>query len=295
MGQVMGSISGFLVAPVLFFLALIPNAQAITIKVPSYMEGIYPDSVQKNREDYYYKAEGMFIPKKIKPQFTENKTIEDLTASVIKCYADNQPEKFKALFTPEGLQKATRIGDEAFQSMWKQFKPQEEYVLNWYFKHAGGMIVSWKAVPNKDSTFYFARKIKEKWSLDYFSTDQKDIYFQNVVTYLNFAPLELKQAVLIKDFRLADKEPSLVAQIELPILTVLKKDGADWKVLTWLYDNQEEKVIYKDLEKAKGLVKIIFDKSEFAQNKKDELLIMQSTYPLSFLPGKLVFRGQIQL
>lgn len=265
------------------------------IKVPPYLSGVYKDITQKNPDMYTYEVKGKFSAQPIEPRYTENKTIEDLSASIVKSYLDNNPEKFKSLFTPGGLLKANKVGEEAFKFMWNQFRPQKEYELNWYFKHGQGVIASWKAKANADSTFYYAEQVNGKWFLEYFSNDETDLFYQNVVMYLKFSPLQIKKAEIIKDFRLTDKELSLAAQVDLPILTVLIKEKDLWRVFTTLTDNQVEKVRYKDYEAAKGIVKINFNKDDFPDNKKIEMLILQSSFPIHFFPLSEISAGQIKL
>ena len=265
------------------------------IKVPPYLSGVYKDTTQKNKDMYSYEVEGQLTAQAIQPRYTENKSIEDLTASIVKSYLDNNPEKFKSLFTPNGLIKASKVGEEAFKFMWDQFRPQKEYVLNWHFNHGKGVIASWKAKVSPDSTFFYAEEVNGKWFIEYFSNDESDIFYQNVVMYLKYSPLQIKKADIIKDFRLTDKELSLSTIVELPILTVLIKDKNLWRVFTSLTDNQVEKVRYKDYEAAKGLMKINFNKEDFPKNTKTELLILQSNFPIHFFPFSEISSGQIKL
>ncbi len=270
-------------------------AHAELIKVPVFFDGVYVDTNQKSKSEYYsYEVKGRLKGISIQPRYTTNSSVEELTASAFQALVSNDQAKYKSLYSEKGQEILAQKGQESFNFLWNQFRPQSAYELSWYFYHNKGVVVSWRGKENPAPTYFYAEKKNDQWQMEYFFADETDIIFNNVMLYLNYAPLEIKPVTVLKDFRLTDAELTTLFQAELPHLYVLLKANERWEVFTYLQDNQSERVRYRDLEAAKGLVKLEFAKEELPRGKSYEMLIVQSRFPISYLPLSLFKQGQLK-
>lgn len=270
-------------------------AFAVVVKVPVFLDGIYEDPSQAARDHFYsYDVQGSLGPTPVKPQETQNRSVEELTSSLLDALIKNDQKKYLDLYSAAGRQKIKAQGEEAFQYLWQQFKPQRGYRINWYFHHRKGVVVSWSGVENLGATLFYAEKKSTNWQLEYFSADETDVRLQNLLLYLSYAPLDFKEATVLKDFRLSDQELSVALQLELPFVHVFLRGGTEWELFSQLRDNQVERVRHRDREKALGLVKLVFKKDELPKGQS-ELLFVQSRFPMRSLPFSVIKKGQLQL
>ncbi|MFN9112801.1 MAG: hypothetical protein ACK5XN_22280 [Bacteroidota bacterium] len=277
------------------WLVFINLAHAERVKVPVYFDGVYPDPGQNSKSDYYhYEVKGQLSEVRIQPRDSANSTVEELTASAIQALVSNDQAKYKALYSEQGQKVLAQKGQDSFDYLWKQFKPQSSYVMSWYFYHKKGVIVSWRGKENPSPTYFYAEKKNDRWRMEYFFADESDITFNNVMLYLNYAPLEIKTATVLKDFRLSDSELTTLFEANLPHLYVLLKTKERWELFTYLQDNQTERVRYRDREPAKGLVKLEFAKEELPAGTNYEMLIVQSRFPIRNFPHSLFEKGQLK-
>ena len=265
---------------------------ALQIKVPVFMTGVAKDVTALKGDYYVYSIDGMFTQKSIVPKLEKNSSIEELISTLYFTYSTNNKEMFRTLFTPAALQSINKLSPEKFNKRWLQYSSKKDTSLHFYFSYKNGYVIGLKAPGDKMFNIQYAIKVNEKWIFELFEGDAKDPRFNNVSLWLTFQPLEVTKASLLKTFKADDPDKVIEAQVKNRYLTLFRKGKESWEMVGQVKDNDKEYSTWPDLNSVTGFIKIRLTDGFLDTNVKNELLVMESNFPILYYPLSLEKTGQ---
>ena len=267
-------------------------ASVIEVKVPVYMAGVEKDTSALKGENYVYKLEGMFSPQIITAQSEKNRTIEELINSLYYAYTTNDKKLFRTLFTREALKSIDDMSPERFEKRWTQYSSKKNTQIEFYFSYRNGFVLGLKAPDDKIFNIQFAIKSKGQWLFERFEVNGKDPRYNNISLWLTFRPLNISKASLLQTFKIKDENKFIEAQIKNHTLTFLVKGKESWEMIGQVRDNDKEFSTWPDLNSNLDLIKVRLEEGVIDPKIKNEILVLDSNFPISFYPLNLEKSGQ---
>lgn len=265
---------------------------AVEVKVPVYLTGAMEDPKARKGDFYVYNVEGNFVPQAVTPQKTSNESIEALVSSMIYSYEKNDRTFFFTLFSKEAAAKIKSMPKEEFESMWKVNTAQKNLSIQFFHEINNGMLIGLKSPGHKTLQIHFARKFGKAWAFDKLVMDDNDPKTNNVGLWVSFLPMKINKASLVQTFSRKDKFNILEAQVSEPFVSVLYKTKGRWEVLGQVKDNEDDYSSWPDLNKNKGMVKMDLENFDTTNPDKTEILVLESSFPISFYPLSAEASGQ---
>lgn len=271
--------------------------KAEVIKLPIYLDGASPDEANRRGEFYVYDVKGKLKPTVIVPQrFERPATIEQLIASVIYSYQQGDVKLFKSLFDSQTQKKLNEIDEKTFSERFTSFKTISECKLLSYFFHNGGHVAQWKETKDKGkSDLVFIKEESKVFKFSGFSAKKEDFRFTNISYFLTFPEFKYQKAALIDSIDPGKKDLSLTIKNTYEYVTFFKKIDNRWLKRTVLKDNISGKYQFNDLDPNIGSVKIEFQEQNFTPNTEHDILVVESTFPIAYLPLNFSSSGQIKV
>jgi len=278
-------------------LALVLSVFLITkalaeIKVPAFMNGVVPDKKAKKGEFFVYDVKGRFNPSRIVPKKNANQTLEDLLSSLYYAYSKNDKNFFFTLFSPDALASLKALSSGDFEKIWKTYSKSKEPVMLFYHNHNDGMIIGVRGKGEKNPEIQFARDLKGKWIFDKLKLNYDNPKTNNVGLWMTYLPMKENKASLLTTFKRGDKLKIIEAQVTLPFLALLLKTKDKWQLVGQIKDNNSDYSAWPDLNPAEGMIKINISDFDHPSEKIGEILVIESSYPLTYYPLSLESKGQ---
>ena len=279
----------------LLFVSL--GLKAEVIKLPIFLDGASPDVANQKGEFYVYDIKGKLKPSPIIPQkFEKPSTIEQLIASVIYSYQQGDVNLFKSLFDTQTQKKLEEMGEKIFLERFSSFKNISNCTLESYFFHEGGFVAHWKEAKDMGkSDLVFIKQESNIFKFSGFASKKEYYRFLNISYYLTFPDFKYNKATVLDNIDPAKKDFSLTVKNTFQYVTFFKKNDNRWQKRTVLKDNVSGKYQFNDKDPSVGLVKIEFQEQNFTPNTEHEILVVESTFPIAYLPLKYSASGQIKV
>lgn len=265
---------------------------ATELKVPAFMNGVLADKKVLKGDFFVYDVGGKFEPSSITPAKTSNQTVEELLSSLYYAYSNNDRDHFFKLFSPDALKQLKSLPADQFDGMWKAYSSRKEPILLFYHDHKNGVLIGVKGKGEKNPDIQFARKIGSSWVFDKAAIDDNDPRTNNVGLYVTYLPMIASKASLLTTFKRDDKSKILEAQVTQPYLALLTKTKDRWELIGQVKDNDAEYSAWPDTNPNPGLIKIQVELEVTESNSNAEILVIESSYPLSYFPLSLEVNGQ---
>lgn len=279
----------------LLFLVFTFQAFALEMKIPHFLTGLKPDKGVKKAGDFYiYDVEGKTGPISITEAKTSNKTIEELVGSLQYSYKTNDQALFKSLFTPEAMKMISSMPKEAFEQRWNASKARKDVYIDFYYKHEKGFLVGIRSTKDTAFNLQYVVQRGNSWLFDEFEMNFENPKTNNIGLWFTYQPLSFEKASLLQSFSMKDTKRILEAQVKLPTITIFKKTKERWEFLGQIKDNDDKYSSFPDLNKAVGMIRIDVS-ANFEVQMGDEILVMESNFPMNFFPLSLMAQGQLQL
>lgn len=269
----------------LFFISL--NTFATEVKVPAFMNGVTPDPKAKKGEFYTYKINGRFEPYLVTPKKTSNESVEDLVNSLYYSYEKNDRNFFFSLFSPDAVASLKALPANEFEGMWKAYSGRKETRIDFYHDHGNGVIIGVRGKGEKNPDLQFARKIGKSWVFDKLKLEENDPKTNNVGLYVTFLPMKQNKASLLTTFKRDDKFKILEAQVSEPYLALVMKTKDRWELVGQIKDNNIEYSAWPDLNQSPGIIKVEVTDFYVPADERAELLVIESSYPITYYPLSL--------
>jgi hypothetical protein len=270
------------------------HAFATDVRVPVYLQGVVEDSTHLSDHDYVYKVQGSLTQKPIKAQKQGQASIEDLISTLVFAYQQNDKSLFLSLHGQSARDFLQKLPPAQFEENWKAFSRVKNPVIDYYFDHGPGFVVAWRHDSSSRAEILFARKDNGNYQIEQLRATREDKRFTNLSFYFTYRPLEVQAPEILKMFKPGDKQLELELKTTLPLIYFLSKENASWSVKTYTKDNELEKFILEDQDPRTGYLKLQFAKEQFDPGKKHEILILESTFPLSSYPIQKKSSGQLK-
>jgi hypothetical protein len=280
---------------VLITLFLSLSAAAEEIKVPNFMVGVKEDKSASKPPYYVYQVEGMFSIKDVEAKMTKNSSIEELVSTLIYAYQKNDKQLFYSLFTSAALAEIKQMPAEIFDKTWKFYSTKKNIKLHFYHTHRNGFLLGLKAPGDKNFNVQFVIRSAGKFYFERFKVDEFDLRYHNLGMYMTYSPIKVSSASLVESFKAADKERWLQAQISVPYLAVLRKNKDGWFLIGQTKDNDQEYSTWPDTDKAEGIIRINAEGIGVDPKEPTEILVLESSFPITGYPLSLAAKGQIVL
>jgi hypothetical protein len=269
------------------------QAYAAEVAVPAYLQGVAPDAQALKGHHYVYQVQGKLSPQVIHPRHAGSKTIEALVNSLFFSYINNDKALFLSLHAPIAQQELSRLSASKFNAVWTFMQRLKSPRIDFYFHHQQGVVIGLKSMDNVLPELLYAVKVGEEWKIDLLKIDKSDERFTNISLYLTYRPFEVKPVKLLKGLKKGDVDLSLKMQTQYPWINLLKKVAGKWEMKTFLQDNAVGKYRLDDLDPAQGMIKVEFRPDHFRSDEAHEILILESTFPLTSYPLEFFPEGQV--
>ncbi len=276
----------------LFYLVISINTFAAEIKVPTFMVGVKEDKSALKGSYYVYQADAMLVPKDIVAAKTKNSSIEELVSSLQYAYEKNDRDLFFSLFTPATVTEIKKMPPAAFEQNWKAYAGKKNTKLQFYHSHRNGFLIGLKAPGEKSFNIQYVIKSSGQFFFDRFEVDEKDLRYHNIGMYVTYSPMKIAPASLLQTFKSEDENKMLQVQLTEPYIAVLKKTKDGWNLIGQTKDNDSEFSTWPDLDKATGVIRINVEGIGIDPNNKPEILVLESSFPISGYPLNLAPKGQ---
>lgn len=265
------------------------------MKVPHFMAGVKPDQRATKSGDFYiYNVDGKKGPIKVSEAKTPNSSIEELISTLLFSYKTNDQTLFKSLFTPQAMKMISSMPKEAFDQQWRASSSRKDVYIDFYYKHLKGYLIGLRSTQDKAFNLQYAVKNGTRWIFDEFEMDFENATTNNIGLWFTHNPPTFEKTSLIKSFSIKDPKKILEVQLKMSYLAIFKKTKERWQFLAQMKDNDEKYSSFPDLNKADGMIRI--DVSEnFEVKSGDEILVMESNFPMTFFPLSLAEQGQLSL
>jgi len=273
------------------------SLQAERIKVPIYLDGVKPDQQNLKNEFYVYDVEGQLKSSDIKPSLVLNPTnVPQLASTLLYAYQQGDEKLFKNLFDKETLTIINQIPAAEFSKRLSDFKNLGDCVLVFYFANKNGFVFRWKEKKESGKMdIMFAKSVDGFMKLKQFNATADDLRFLNISYYLTYPEFKFQKAKIIKNIDPKKNDYLLEIEAKYPFIIFLKKQDGRWYKRTYLKDNVKDKYQFSDIDPRIGRLKIPFAAENFAAGEDHEILIVESTYPITFLPFNFAEDGQIKV
>lgn len=285
----------FLFLSLLIFFS--PTIFALTIKIPTNLEGAQNDVAHLRGEFYEYQVEGSVGPITVTPQkFDQWDTVEKTVANLLYAAHQKNEELFYQLVSNEVAQKFKNGSKNAVAKQLQNYAILSTMQIDFYFSYRGGFFVKFSAATDsKIFDMLFLKKVKNNFIISPFTTKPTDLDFVNISYFFNFKNFTLKKVELSKNIDQKKLDFSFELKNTYPYIHLLKLMDGKWVTRSYTQDNSQNKYFFDDLNPKEGEVRLKMTPENFDKKEVQDILLIESTYPLNFLPASFSQHGQIHI
>jgi hypothetical protein len=270
------------------------TAFGVEVKLPIYVDGVKEDTSALQGEYFVYEVRGRLdeMIGTIKRQ-EKNDKIEHLMSNLWWAYKNKDKNLFQSLFSQKAKYELQKIPQSTFDIRFDQFSKVTAPIIEFYFEHSNGYVLKWKDKSSDLSEVLYVQRDKENYLFSSLKLTSEDKRFHNIATFLSYKKFNFSKAHLTK----LPSNDDLTVNIKSKntYITFLKKNGQRWERRLFLKNNSINQYLLDDLDPSIEVVRIEFKQGLFEPNIQHEILVIESNFPLSFLPLSFTDEPQVKL
>jgi len=270
----------------------------VTAFLPEELKYIGIDEKARVKDGYQYKAEFKKYDggKSISIQkFKKNDSIEKLLSSLFESYKKKDFKLMSSYFDKEGQKQLEKLPQSAveqnFEAVGRISDPKVEYIL----KYKKGYIVSWFDQSFLGKRKIYLRKVGEVFKVSSMYHDENDHYANNMNVFILKSPFDSYEPQIDKKFDKIKNGQEKTMSFKLKevgnFIHIFKKDEENIR-LTLIDNYKFRDNPFTDKSDKEAYIEVSFKGENFKEKGEQELFFIESTYPMDFIPKRILSKAK---